>query len=102
MIDIDHVGIEAVLNEVAGFIKDIGDATGHPGTEIAPGGTEVDHHATGHVFEGVVTEALDDGFHSGVADAETLTCHAGNVGFTGSGAIEADVAGDDIFVRNKG
>ena len=101
MVDVDHVWVEAVLNEITCLVEDIGNTTGHTGAEVAAGRAEVDHHAASHVFEGVVTDTFDDGFDTRVADAEALTGHACDVGFTLGRAVEADVTRDDVFVRDE-
>jgi hypothetical protein len=58
--------------------------------------------AAGHVFAAVVADALDDGGHAGVADGEALAGHAADVGLAGGGAVEGDVADDDVFLGLEG
>ena len=45
---------------------------------------------------------LNDGADAAVPDAEALAGGASDIGFAAGGAIEGDVADDDIFFRNKG
>ena len=101
LVNVDHVGIQAVLHEVAGFIIDVSNTTGHAGTEVAAGATEVDDHAASHVFKRVITDTFDDGFDARVPHTETFAGHACDVSFALGGTVEANVTSDDIFMRDK-
>src|SRR5438445_78868 len=88
--------------EVAAFIQYIGNAAGHAGSEIAPGGADDHDPAAGHVFAAMIADRFDDGVDAAVADAEPFAGHAANVGLAARRAIEGDVAGDNIFLRHEG
>ena len=45
--------------ELSVFIKDISNASTHPGGKVAPGFTKHGHRATRHVFTAMVSRALD-------------------------------------------
>ena len=83
-------------------VVDVGDAAGHAGREVAPGRAEDDGAAAGHVFEGVVADALDDGDGAGVADAEAFGGDASEEGLAGGGAVEGDVAEEDVVLGGEG
>ena len=98
LIDVDHVGVQVVLNKVTRFIVDVSHAARHTSAEVTASRAKIDHHATSHVFERVVAESFDNCFDAGITNAETFASHACDVGFTRSRSVEANVASDDVFV----
>src|SRR5208337_2188119 len=54
-----------------------------------------------HVLAAVVANALDDCGGAGIAYRKPLTGHAVEVRLTAGGAVEADVANQDILLRSK-
>ncbi len=92
----DHLLVAAV-GEVAGLIKDIGHPARHAGAEITTGGPQDDYPAAGHIFTAMVPQAFDNGFQAAVTHTETLAGQAADKGLPGRGAIEGDVASDDVF-----
>ena len=77
-LQIHHRRVAAAL-EGAVLVQHVGDAAGHAGREVAPGLTDHDHHAAGHVLAAVVARALDDGDGARVAHREPLAGDAGEV-----------------------
>ncbi len=77
------------------------DAARHPGREVAAGRPEHDDAAAGHVLAAVVADAFDDRGRARVAHAEALAHHAAEVGLTTGGAVERDVAGDDVLLGGE-
>src|SRR5581483_1584665 len=69
--------------------------------EVAARRAEHDHVAAGHVLAAVITDRFDDSIGTAVAHGEALTGHAPNVGFAAGGAIQADVADDDVVLGHE-
>jgi hypothetical protein len=82
-------------------VEHVGDATGHAGREVAPGGPEDHDGAAGHVLAAVVADALDDGGRAGVAHAEALADRPAQEDLTRGGAVADDVAGDDVVLGDE-
>src|SRR5262245_29175719 len=80
-------------------VEHVGDASGHPGGEIAASGAEDGYRAAGHVFAAVVAYTLDDRLRPRIPYREALACHTSEVRLSGDGAIEHHVAGNDIVRR---
>ena len=78
-----------------------GHAAGHAGAEVAAGRAEDDDPAAGHVLAAVVADALDHGDGPGVAHAEALAHHAPDEDLAAGGAVEDDVAGDDVLLGHE-
>ena len=72
----DDLQIQARRDAAHLLLKYVGEATGHTGTDVATGGTEHHHHATGHVLERVVTSALNHCLTFRVAHREPLAAPA--------------------------
>src|SRR5208337_1380807 len=87
--------------KIAGLIKDVGDAAGHSRRKVAPRASQHHDQALGHVLAAVVANALDDCGGAGIAYRKPLTGHAVEVRLTAGGAVEADVANQDILLRSK-
>jgi len=96
------IEVLACLAKSPSQIEHVGDATGHAGGEVAAGGAEHDDATAGHVFATVVADALDDGGDAGVADTEALASAAVDVDLTGRGAVQRDVADDDVVLGLEG
>src|SRR6185312_16466328 len=69
--------------------------------EVAPGGTDDDHPAAGHVLAAVIAHPFDDGAGAAVADTEPLAGDAADEGLTAGGAVERDVADDDVLLGDE-
>ena len=87
------------LVEVPRFVQDVGHAAGHAGREVLAGGAEHHHRAAGHVLAAVVPHPFHHRGGPRVADAEPLARNARDKGPAAGGAVEGDVAGDDVFLR---
>ena len=79
-------------------IPDVGDAAAHAGGEVAAGRAEDDHTAAGHVLAAVVAHALHHRDGAGVAHAEALGRHAAEVALAAGGAVQDDVADEDVLL----
>ena len=90
-------GIEAALR-----IPDIGDPPGHAGGEIPPGRTQNHRAPAGHVLAAMIAHAFDDRLGAAVANAETLGRTSPEEGPSAGGAIEGDVADDDVLLGYEG
>ena len=106
--ELDHLLVADALEAAAGgaafaaLVEDVGHAAGHARGEVAAGLADDDDPAAGHVLAAVVADALHHGADAGVADAEALAGDAADVGLAGRGAVEGDVAGDDVLLRHEG
>ena len=96
-----HHGRVAAAGEIAGHVQHVGNAARHARGKIAAGRPEHDHATARHVFAAVVADGFDDGVDAAVADAEPFAGHAANVGLAAGGAVERDVAGDDVLLRHE-
>src|SRR5690606_30187338 len=96
----DHFFV-AQFVEVSIRVEDVGNTSTHTGSKILPGLAEYDYATAGHVFTGMVTHTLHDGMHARVPDTETFTGLAPDIGFAAGGAIEGNVADNDVFFRHK-
>ena len=97
-VQLDHF-LVAMNGELAADIVYIGDPAAHAGCEIAPGITEDDDPATGHVFTTVISYAFDYRFDAGVANGEAFAGLTADKGFARSGAIEGDITDDAVLFR---
>src|SRR5207244_8360470 len=81
--------------------EDASDAARHAGSEITAGRAEYDAAAACHVLTAVIADRLHHRMHAAVAHAETLACHAANIGFAAGRSVEGDVADDHIILGHK-
>ena len=72
-----------------------------PAAMLRPVLPEHDDPAAGHVFAGVVADALDDGQRAGVARGEPLPHPAAQVDLAGGGAEQQGVAGDHVVLGQE-
>mmetsp|Transcript_15149 Transcript_15149/g.35874 ORF Transcript_15149/g.35874 Transcript_15149/m.35874 type:complete len:307 (+) Transcript_15149:39-959(+) len=77
-------------------VEEVAPAARLAGADVAPDGAERDDDAACHVLAAVVARALDDGLRVRVAHAEALARLAAEVGRARGGAVERDVAHDDV------
>src|SRR4051812_29100118 len=96
-VEIYHLAVEPLLVEV----EHVGDTTAHAGGDVASGAAEDDDAPPRHVLAGMVTDALDDRDRTGVADAEPLPHDAAHEHLAAGGAVEDDVARDDVVLRTE-
>ncbi len=73
-----------------------------PGGEVAARLAEHDDPSPGHVLAAVVADALDDGVHAGVADAEALAGEAAEERLAAGRAVKNGVADDHVLLRDEG
>ena len=98
----DEAGFIEAGVEIVVFVQHIDHAAGHARREVFARGAEDDGDAAGHVLTAVVAHALDDGGRAGVAHAEALARDAGDECAAGGGAIERDIADNDVFIGPEG
>src|SRR3546814_7517203 len=98
-LDIHHRHV-AALAEKAIVVVNIGDAAGHARREVAPRLPQHGDDATRHIFAAMVAHALDDGGRTWIANGETFTSHALQIGLAGDGAVKHGVADDDVLRRH--
>ena len=99
-LELDQLVVDQRGERVVGVVHER-DAARHAGAEVAAGRTEHDDAATGHVLAAVVADALDHRGGARVAHAEALPHHAAEVGLAAGGAVERDVAGDDVVLGDE-
>src|SRR5207253_1920905 len=99
-IEPDHP-LVAVALEVTVRIEDVSHATAHPGGEIAPGLSEDDDEALGHVFAAMVADALDDRRRAAVADREAFAGEPTQEYLPAGCAVQRDVADDGIVLGDE-
>ncbi len=87
--------------QVSVRVVDEGHPAGHARAEVATGGAEDHHPATGHVLTGVVPHSFDDGDGAGVADTEALPHLSPQEHLAAGGPVEDDVAGDDVLLGGE-
>ena len=95
---IHHAGV-ALPRERIVLVQDVRDAAAHARREVAPGRTEDDHATAGHVLAAVVADAFDHRMGAAVANAEPLGGDPPEKALAGGGAVEHDVADQDLLLR---
>src|SRR5580692_8009153 len=100
-LEINGIQIAAFFCEVSPFVENIGDASAHSGGEISTAGSQNQYQALGHIFATVVANSFDHGGCSRVANREALASDSIEKRLAASGAIERNVADQNIFFRSK-
>src|SRR5438876_2212937 len=100
-LEVDHAGIAAPL-EVAGGVEDVRDAARHARGEVATALPDDDDASPRHVLAAVVAHALDHGEGPAVAYGKTLPGHSAEVRLAARGAVEDDVAHQDVLLGHEG
>src|SRR5574337_738555 len=98
LLERDHRGV-AAAGELAVLVPDVGDAARHPGGEVAPGASEHDRGAAGHVLAAVVAGALDDGGRTRQPHREALAGDAAEERLAAGRTVQRGVADDDVRGR---
>ena len=94
----DHVAVH-LRRELAVFVEDVRDTGTHACGEVSAGVSKDNHDAAGHVLAAVVAHALDHRVRAGVAHGKALAADATEKRLAFDGAVEHDVAGDDVLGR---
>ena len=94
--EIDKSGVAAIC-EQAVLVEHVGDASAHPGREVAAGGSQDHDPAASHVFATMIPDALDDRVSAAVAHTEALGRDAAEEALAGRGAVEHNVADQDLL-----
>ena len=87
-----HSPVQAVIR-----IQHIGDASAHAGGKILAGRPENDGPSAGHILKTVVSAALRHRDSTGITDAETLARPSADISLACRGAVQRNIADDDIF-----
>src|SRR6185312_13415615 len=82
--------------EDARLVQDVCETAAHPGSEVAPRPAKDDDAAARHVLAAVVADTLDNRNRAAVTDGEPLAGDAANERLAARGAVERDVADDDV------
>src|SRR5204862_6019426 len=93
--------ITALLSEITFLVEDIGNAPTHSGREISAARSEHHDQTVSHVFAAVVTDSLHNRGRAGIADGEAFARDAAEERLAASGAIEHDIADQNVFFRSK-
>src|SRR6266403_5948661 len=99
--DLYVTGVQTCALPISHFVEHVGNAARHARAEIAPGRAEHDDVAPGHVLAAMVAHRLDDRIRAAVAHGKALARHAADVRLTARRAVKADVADDDVLLRNE-
>src|ERR1700756_4503548 len=99
--EVDRVRIATLLGKVSALVEDICQASAHTRREVSAAGAKDQHEPIGHVFTTVIANALDDRGRTGIAYGKTPAGYAVEEGFAASGAIESNVADDDVFFGSE-
>ncbi|GKT57393.1 conserved hypothetical protein [Colletotrichum tofieldiae] len=94
---LNHLGVE-LREEVLVDVEDVGNTTGHTGSEVAAGAAQNDDTAASHILAAVVTDTLNDSRGSGVTDGEPLRSNTAEEASTLGGTVQADVANNDVLL----
>ena len=98
LLHVDELLVEAQI-EVVVFIEDVRDAPAHAGSDVLAGRSQDDDTAPGHIFQGMIATAFHDCDRTGVAHRKALPGNAVDIGAAAGGAIERDIADDDVLFR---
>ncbi len=88
--------VALLADKAAVLIEHPCDAAGHAGAEVLAGAAQHQDGSAGHVFAAVVAHTFDDGGGAGVAHGEALAGTAGGKEAARCGAIERDIAEQDV------
>ena len=69
-----------------------------PAAKFRPVAPSTTHGSAGHVLAAVIADTLDHRDRAGVAHAEALAGDAANERLAGGGAVQRDVADDDVVL----
>src|SRR5579863_410089 len=100
-LQIDGLQVTSPLGKVSALVEDVGHTAAHAGCEISATGAEHQHDAVGHVLASVVANALDHRSRSGVTNGKALARYSVEKRFAARGAVESNIADDDIFFRRE-
>ena len=95
--ELDHLLVDLLL-EVLVDVENVGDTTGHTGSEVATGRAKDEHTTTCHVLATVVTNTLNNRSSTGVTDTEALSGNTTEEASTLSGTVQADVTDQDVLL----
>ena len=72
-----------------------------PAAKLRPVRPRTTTETLGHVFAAVIANAFDHRGRAGIANRESLASHAVEERFAGCGAVEHNVADQDVFFRQE-
>src|ERR1700761_5360882 len=88
--------VALLADKAAVLIEHPCDAAGHAGAEVLSGAAQHQDSSAGHVFAAVVAYTFDDSGGARIAHGETLAGTAGGKEAARGGAIERDIAEQDV------
>src|SRR6266849_2297643 len=100
-LEVNRFQITTLFGEVTALVKNVGNAAAHAGGKISPAGSEHQDQAPGHVFATVIADSLDHRSRSGVADGKALAGNSIEKRFAAGGAVEGNVANQNIFLGGE-
>src|SRR5208282_3661050 len=98
---LDHPGV-AARRERAVFVKHVRHTAAHAGREVTAGLAQNHDQAARHVLASMVADSLDDRVRAAVTHRESLAGYAAEERFTAGGAVERDVADNDVVLGLEG
>src|ERR1700694_1992646 len=100
-LEIDRVQIAALFGKISALVKHVSNAPTHAGGKISAAGSEHQDQALGHVFAAVVAHAFDHSSRPGVANRKALTRDSVEKRFAAGGAIESNVANQNVVLGGE-
>src|SRR5439155_5257677 len=99
-LEIHHLRVAASLELTRG-VEHVRDAPAHAGGEIPTRSSEDDHTSARHVLAAVIPYPFDDRQRPAVSDGKAFAGDAAEVGFAASGAVERDIADEDVVLGHE-
>src|SRR5215472_10848624 len=91
--------VVAIVAEM--LVEYVGQATGHAGTEVDPGGSQDQGDASGHVFAAMIAHALGYRQGAAVADGKAFPGDAGDEQLAGGRAVQCSVSHQDVTTQRR-
>src|SRR5579864_2402364 len=100
-LEINRREIASLFGEIAALVENISDTAAHARSKISSASAQHHDETVGHVLAAVIAHAFDHGSRARVPHRKTLACHAIEKCFAAGGAIERNVANQNIFFRRE-
>src|SRR5579864_1101206 len=98
-LEINRRQIASLFGEISALVENVGDTAAHAGSEISAASAQHNDETVGHIFASVITHAFDHRSRARISHCKTLARHAIEKCFAAGGAIERNVANQNIFFR---
>src|SRR5207237_7868337 len=99
--EFDHTHVSFALEGTI-LVEYVSQASAHPGGEVAPGFAKDDHQPASHVLASMVSDTFDYRGGAAVAYGEALAGKTAKECLPAGGAVECNVADEDVFLGLKG